>query len=96
MDAARKFMLRVAGKLDVPADAVAGVPRVELVGFSQCSVEPHCGLLEYGEEEILVDTVMGQVCLQGERLQIRCMNSSRLTVSGTIRAVFWRELDDRA
>jgi len=37
---------------DLPADAVAGVPRVEVIGDGELRMAPHRGILAYGSEEI--------------------------------------------
>lgn len=87
----RKLLLRFSDRMQLPADVVAGVPRVELIGFNQCSITPHCGLAEYGETEIVVETRDGQVIVHGDRLRIRRMNSSALTVIGRIDSVHRRE-----
>ena len=43
---------RTAEVFDLPADAVAGLPRLELVGDKELRVENHKGILAYGPEEI--------------------------------------------
>ena len=42
----------VAELFDLPADVVAGLPRLELVGNRQLYLEGHSGLLSYGAERI--------------------------------------------
>ena len=45
-------MNAVAELFDLPADVVAGVPRLELVGTGELRMEHHKGILAYGTEEI--------------------------------------------
>ena len=46
----RTMLTRLAGKLDLPTDIAAGLPRIALNGFSECSLDRHRGILEYSTE----------------------------------------------
>jgi len=87
MNIVRKILSSTAGVFDLPADALAGVPRLEMVGFSECSIEPHKGLKEYGEQEIVVDSCVGPIRISGEKLYVKRMNHQRITVCGVVRSV---------
>lgn len=47
MNRARKLLSSTAAFLELPADVLAGIPKMELIGFQEFSIEPHKGLLEY-------------------------------------------------
>ena len=51
--APRKISLRekTSRLLDLPADGVAGVPKVELLGDRELYLENYKGILSYGKEE---------------------------------------------
>jgi sporulation protein YqfC len=83
-----------AQKLDLPADIVAGQPRLELIGSAQCSIEPHKGLVEYTKELVSVDTSVGIVNITGRLLDIAQMNRERITVRGRIFGVSLEEIRD--
>lgn len=87
MNRAKKLLTGAAGKLDLPADIVAGLPRMELTGFEEFSLEPHKGLLEYADREIILDSSVGQILVRGENLSIKLMNRARITVTGHLAAV---------
>ncbi len=78
---------RTAQALDLPADVVAGVPRLELVGDNQLRMENHKGILSYGTQEIHVSGGLFCVRICGEELQLRTMNATGLLVTGQIRSV---------
>lgn len=82
-----KLLTKISGHLDLPADIVAGVPRIELVGTQQCSVEPHHGLLSYSKEEIILATQVGALFVHGTSLEIKQMHQGRITVIGKINQV---------
>ena len=82
-----RLLLKASEKLTLPADVLAGVPRIEIMGTSEFSMEPHKGLLEYGSGRITIRTNHGAVTIDGADLKIRLMNSERIVISGTIGSV---------
>lgn len=56
---------KTAQLLDLPADAMAGVPRLELVGTGELRMENHKGILAYGSEEIHISCRL--LCGAGHR-----------------------------
>ena len=77
----------VAELFDLPADVVAGLPRIELTGDSQLRMENHRGILSYGTDEIRVSGGKLIIRVVGEELELKAMNASELLISGHLRAV---------
>lgn len=78
------FLERTAETFDLPADVVAGAPRMELVGSREFWMEGHRGILSYGEEEIHISGGRLVVCVRGSGLELRSMNANTLCISGDI------------
>lgn len=55
----------VAELFDLPADVVAGLPRMEMVGGRQMYLEHHAGILSYSDEQIDVNTPEGILRVRG-------------------------------
>ena len=87
MDRKIGFLERTAQLLDLPADAVAGVPRMELMGHREFRMEYHKGILAYGPEEIDISAGQVMVRLRGRDLALRAMNGEELLVTGEIEAL---------
>lgn len=83
---ARKLLERAAARLDLPGEA-AGLPKLEINGFSRLSVEQHRGILEYTGEAVTVALADGRVRITGCRLSITVMNRSFLTLTGKLRGI---------
>ena len=78
---------RTAQALDLPADAVAGLPRVELVGDKELRMENHRGILAYGDREIHISGGPFVVKVTGEGLELRAMTGLELLITGRITGV---------
>lgn len=79
----------VAELFDLPADIIAGLPRLEMVGGRQLYLEHHSGLLSYSETQIDANTAAGVLRIRGERLTLMAMTAGELRIGGKIAAVEW-------
>ena len=79
----------VAELFDLPADVVAGLPRLEMVGSRQLYLEHHTGILAYSEEQIDANTTGGVLRIRGERLTLMAMTAGELRIGGRITGVEW-------
>ena len=79
----------VAELFDLPADVVAGLPRLEMVGSRQLYLEHHAGILAYGNDQIDTNTIMGVLRVKGEGLTLLAMTAEELRIGGKISAVEW-------
>lgn len=83
-------LLTAAAELfDLPADMVAGLPRLEMVGSHQLYLEHHTGLLAYTEEQIDANTTAGVLRVRGEGLTLLAMTAGELRIGGRIVSVEW-------
>ena len=85
----RVVLSTVAELFDLPADVVAGLPRLEMVGSRQLYLEHHAGILAYSEEQIDVNTSAGALRVRGEGLSLWAMTAEELRIGGRIAAVEW-------
>lgn len=79
-----RFLERTAEMFDLPADGVAGVPRLELVGDGELRVENHKGILAYGREEIHISGGIYLIKISGQDLELRAMTGIELLITGKI------------
>lgn len=79
----------VAELFDLPADVVAGLPRLEMIGGRQLYVEHHAGILAYSEDQIDVNTPGGVLRVRGAGLSLLAMTAGEVRIVGTIDAVEW-------
>ncbi len=87
MNLARMLLVQASEKLDMPVEVTAGVPKIELSGNLEFSMEPHKGLLEYEQNRIVISSSIGAVTVVGEELYIRLLNQVRVSLVGKIHAV---------
>lgn len=83
----QKILQAAAQRLDIPGEIMAGLPKLELTGFSQLTVELHQGVLEYTDEVISLAVALGTVRILGKHLTIRLLNNQYVTVAGVVERI---------
>lgn len=83
----RELPEETAEKFDLPADAVAGVPKITITGKARVLVENHKGLLGYEEELVEVNGGRIRILIHGTDLELQAMNRNDLVVTGQIMSV---------
>ena len=86
-DKTRSLRTRMAELFDLPADLVAGLAHMELLGDRQFFLEGHQGILAYSDTQIDISTGASVVRVQGSGLELRSMTGSDVRIRGSIDAV---------
>lgn len=76
-----------AERFDLPADALAGMPKLTITGKARVLIENHKGLIEYGQERIEVNGGRVRIRVYGGDLELRAMNKDDLVITGIISSV---------
>lgn len=75
---------RAATAIGLPADVVANLPRLSLVGQKQLVVENHRGIALFSPECISIKTTQGVIDVLGEGLLVYSINQEQVVLSGEI------------
>jgi len=87
MERKESILERTSAVLGLPADVVAGLPRMELLGDREFRMEYHRGILAYGTEEIHISGGKLVVRVRGQDLELRSMDPAQLLITGKISGV---------
>ena len=73
--------------LKLPKDICMGAIKVTMTGNYEAWIENYRGILEYTEEQILLQGKTCQVCFEGTRLSIDYYTNEDMKISGCITGV---------
>lgn len=85
----KRPLSEAAELFDLPADVVAGLPHVEMMGDRQFYMERHRGILSYDQEEIDINGEGLIVKVSGSGLELVSMTGEALRIQGKIQRVEW-------
>ncbi len=84
---AQERRTRMAELFDLPADLMAGLSHMELLGDRQFFLEGHEGILSYSDTQIDIAAGALAVRVRGSALELRSMTGDELRIRGRIDAV---------
>jgi sporulation protein YqfC len=71
----------------LPISLCSDLPIIELTGNREVNMEGCTGVLKYSSDNIKVNTNSMVVSIQGRGLNLKCISSSSLVISGTVLSV---------
>lgn len=84
----RKYILdQLMMGIDLPSEALPGVPLVEIFGEHRVLVENYCGVAAYSNTEISIKTNFGSIKVSGSGLVLARMTCQQLVITGFIESV---------
>lgn len=86
-----KFTQRLSRALDLPADGMLPVPRLEITGREDVLITGGAVLLEYAPEEIRLERAGCRVTIRGRDLNILGMDGLGMQISGHVAGVDFEE-----
>jgi len=81
------LLIRAAEMFDLPGEVVAGLARIEITGGREVLIENHSGILEYGPDEIDINSNGVIIRILGQGLEIRAMNQNEISIRGLVLGV---------
>ncbi len=82
---------RIRRSLDIPADVLSGVSRIEAYGNRELEITGCDGLEVYSEETIILILCDGRVTIRGSSLELRNFSGGAMRITGTIGSVVFGE-----
>ena len=83
----KNLVQQLAAAADLHDEAVPGLPLIEIVGDKRVLIEQHCGVTEYGCQQITVKVKNGTALVLGNGLQLALMTKEKLVICGQIEGI---------
>ena len=83
----RNTLRKITEKAALHAEALPGVPLVEISGDDRILIENHICVAGYRESEIHIRFSYGMLCICGEDLVLACAKKEQLIIHGRICSV---------
>ena len=84
-----QLLTEAAEMFDLPADVLAGLPHVELVGNRQFYMERHRGIISYSDTTIDINGDQLLIRVHGQGLALVSMTDNALRIKGEIARIEW-------
>ena len=79
-----KFKYNISEVLELPKDVVLDLPKIILTGNIGITISNHKGIIEYTQEILRINSGIGIIKIEGEKLELKTILSEEIIVIGTI------------
>ena len=77
----------IAEKLNFPRDVILDIPKISIIGDSEIDIENHKGIILFEENEVKINTNVGNIIIEGSRFEILFIGGSTITISGKFKSI---------
>lgn len=81
---------RAVELLSLPKEVVLGTPVVNLEGKTGLHIVNYKGIIEFSEEQLVVNTSLGLIKIEGKGLLIKSITSEEMVIRGRIGGVAFK------
>lgn len=85
----KRLRRRLTQYLSFPKDVMLDLPKITSIGNIHTYIENHQGIISYNEEELIINSQIGQIKLTGSSFVIREMLYKELLLEGEVSQIIF-------
>ncbi len=70
--------------LELPIEVTTNIPKITITGFNQIMIENYMGIIEYEEYLVKINTSIGIIIMEGNKMNLNQINENDILISGEI------------
>lgn len=80
--------------LEIPVEVTTNIPKITLVGFDQLMIENYMGVIEYEEYLVKINTTIGIIIIEGNKMNLNQINENDVLISGEISKIYLESTEE--
>ena len=80
--------------LEIPIEVSTNTPKITLIGFSQLMIENYMGVIEYEEYLVKINTAIGIIIIEGNKMNLNQINENDVLISGEISKIYLESTEE--
>ena len=77
--------------IQISKDVTSAVPLLRMIGQNELSIENYRGILEYTDEALRVQTKIGQIIVNGKKLEVISYTNDEMNIIGIIQGIHFHQ-----
>lgn len=82
-----RIKVDLAEKLDIPKEAVLDIPRIEVVGKEEITIENHKGIILFKTDIMKIKSSLGNIVLKGAKFEILFISGKTIVLGGKLKSI---------
>lgn len=80
--------------LEIPVEVTTNIPKITLIGFEQLMIENYMGVIEYEEYLVKINTSIGIIIIEGNKMNLNQINENNVLISGEISKIYLESTEE--
>ena len=80
--------------LEIPVEVTTNIPKITLVGFDQLMIENYMGVIEYEEYLVKINTAIGIIIIEGNKMNLNQINENDVLIGGEISKIYLESTEE--
>lgn len=80
--------------LEIPVEVTTNIPKITLIGFDQLMIENYMGVIEYEEYLIKINSSIGIIIIEGNKMNLNQINENDVLISGVISKIYLESTEE--
>lgn len=80
--------------LEIPVEVTTNIPKITLIGFNQLMIENYMGVIEYEEYLVKINSYIGIIIIEGNKMNLNQINENDVLISGVISKIYLESTEE--
>lgn len=80
--------------LEIPEEVTTNIPKITLIGFNQLMIENYMGVIEYEEYLVKINSSIGIIIIEGNKMNLNQINENDVLISGAISKIYLESTEE--
>lgn len=80
--------------LELPIEVTTNIPKITITGFNQIMIENYTGIIEYEEYLVKINTSIGIIIIEGNKMNLNQINENDILISGEISKLYLESTEE--
>lgn len=80
--------------LEIPIEVTTNIPKITLIGFNQLMIENYMGVIEYEEYLVKINSSIGIIIIEGNKMNLNQINENDVLISGVISKIYLESTEE--
>lgn len=80
--------------LELPIEVTTNIPKITITGFDQIMIENYMGIIEYEEYLVKINTSIGIIIMEGNKMNLNQINENDILISGEISKLYLENTEE--
>ena len=80
--------------LEIPIEVTTNTPKITLIGFNQLMIENYMGVIEYEEYLVKINSSIGIIIIEGNKMNLNQINENDVLISGAISKIYLESTEE--